>query len=97
MENKPKVLMICLGNICRSPMAEAILKSMVDWHVDSAALESWNIGRTPEKRCLKVLADNNLTSKHKARLASRLVFRRINSVVNHTTIFSQTDYPKRFQ
>lgn len=73
MENKPKVLMVCLGNICRSPMAEAVLKSMVDWYVDSAALESWNIGRQPEKRCLQVLADNNLTLKHKARIVNSLL------------------------
>lgn len=54
-------------------MAEAVLKSMVDWYVDSAALESWNIGRQPEKRCLQVLADNNLTLKHKARIVNSLL------------------------
>ncbi|MCL1935417.1 MAG: low molecular weight phosphotyrosine protein phosphatase [Defluviitaleaceae bacterium] len=51
-----KVLFVCLGNICRSPMAEAIFKKMVDdkglsdkIKVDSAATGSYNIGNSPHK------------------------------------------------
>lgn len=60
--------MVCVGNSCRSPMAEAILKSMVStdegWYIDSAATADWNVGIGPEPRCLTVLGDHNLTSNH---------------------------------
>jgi protein-tyrosine-phosphatase len=60
------------GNSCRSPMAAAVLNSLVQttpdqrikWEIDSAALADWNVGRSPEPRCLEVLKENNLTSDH---------------------------------
>ena len=54
---KTKVLMVCLGNICRSPLAEGILKSKVDNHqvfVDSAGTGSWHIGNSPDPRSIEV-------------------------------------------
>lgn len=47
--------MVCLGNICRSPLAEGIMKQQVkeaglDWEVDSAGTGSWHIGKTPDRR-----------------------------------------------
>ena len=48
-------------------MAESILKSLSDnekWYVDSAALADWNVGRSPESRCIKTLGENGLTSDH---------------------------------
>lgn len=52
-----KVLFVCLGNICRSPMAEGIMKSLamenkLSWHIDSAATESYHIGAMPDKRAI---------------------------------------------
>lgn len=50
---KTRVLMVCLGNICRSPLAEGILKSKVDLNkifVDSAGTGSWHIGSEPDRR-----------------------------------------------
>jgi len=52
---KTRVLMVCLGNICRSPLAEGILKSKVDSSkvfVDSAGTGSWHIGSEPDKRSI---------------------------------------------
>ncbi len=52
-----KVLMVCLGNICRSPLAEGILKSKTDSQnvfVDSAGTAGYHIGHNPDKRSVAV-------------------------------------------
>lgn len=49
--------MVCLGNICRSPLAEGILKSKVDVSkvfVDSAGTGQWHVGDEPDKRSIAV-------------------------------------------
>lgn len=54
-----KILMVCLGNICRSPLAEGILKSKLRAHgienvvVDSAGVSSYHIGEKPDPRTMK--------------------------------------------
>ncbi len=50
-----KILMVCLGNICRSPLAEGIMQHKIngldlDWQVDSAATGAWHIGELPDPR-----------------------------------------------
>lgn len=60
-----KVLMVCLGNICRSPLAEGILKEKVkaknlDWTVDSAGTGSWHVGDKPDPRSIAVAATHGL-------------------------------------
>lgn len=52
-----KILMVCLGNICRSPLAEGILKSKIDTSkvfVDSAGTGHWHVGDLPDKRSIAV-------------------------------------------
>jgi len=54
-----RILMVCLGNICRSPLAEGILKHKVrqnglDWTVDSAGTGSWHAGELPDRRSIAV-------------------------------------------
>lgn len=52
-----KVLMVCLGNICRSPLAEGILQSKMDSNlitIDSAGTGSWHVGNLPDKRSIAV-------------------------------------------
>jgi protein-tyrosine phosphatase len=52
-----KVLMVCLGNICRSPLAEGILVSKVNEHeifVDSAGTGAYHIGKLPDERSIEV-------------------------------------------
>ena len=49
--------MVCLGNICRSPLAEGILKSKIDSNnvfVDSAGTGHWHIGNKPDQRSIEV-------------------------------------------
>lgn len=54
-----RVLMVCLGNICRSPLAEGILKSKLqsaglDWEVDSAGTSGWHSGEGPDRRSVLI-------------------------------------------
>lgn len=56
-----KVLMVCLGNICRSPIAEGILQHLSDsqglgWQVDSAGTSGWHQGEAPDGRSQQVAA-----------------------------------------
>ena len=58
-----KVLMVCLGNICRSPLAEGILKSKVDSaqvSVSSAGTGGWHAGELPDPRSIAVAKKNGL-------------------------------------
>lgn len=57
-----KILMVCLGNICRSPLAEGILASKLpkNFIVDSAGTGSWHIGHSPDKRSIAVAKKNGL-------------------------------------
>ena len=53
---KKKILMVCLGNICRSPLAEGILKSKLsdNFIVDSAGTAGYHVGELPDKRSIEV-------------------------------------------
>ncbi|MCL4133572.1 UNVERIFIED_CONTAM: hypothetical protein GTU68_051755 [Idotea baltica] len=59
--------MVCLGNICRSPLAEGILKSKLPTNkflVDSAGTASYHIGSTPDKRSIAVAKKYGLDISH---------------------------------
>ena len=51
-----KILMVCLGNICRSPLAEGIMRSKLseDFIVDSAGTGGWHAGELPDKRSIAI-------------------------------------------
>ena len=52
-----KFLMVCLGNICRSPLAEGILQSKLpkkDYIIDSAGTANYHIGAAPDKRSVLI-------------------------------------------
>lgn len=60
-----KILMVCLGNICRSPLAEGIMKEKIknhnlDWEVDSAGTSSHHAGELPDPRSIKAAKDKGL-------------------------------------
>ncbi|WP_396184895.1 low molecular weight protein-tyrosine-phosphatase [Flavobacterium sp.] len=58
-----KILMVCLGNICRSPLAEGILASKLPkdkFQVESAGTGSWHIGHKPDERSIAIAKKNKL-------------------------------------
>jgi protein-tyrosine phosphatase len=57
-----KILMVCLGNICRSPLAEGILKSKLDSNfiVESAGTAAYHVGNKPDSRSIAVARQNGL-------------------------------------
>ncbi len=60
-----KILMVCLGNICRSPLAEGIMKQKIKernltWEVDSSGTSGWHKGNLPDKRSIEVAKANGI-------------------------------------
>lgn len=60
-----KILMVCLGNICRSPLAEGILRHLsaqkgLDWHIDSAGTGNWHVGHPPDRRSVAVAKQHGI-------------------------------------
>jgi protein-tyrosine phosphatase len=60
-----KILMVCLGNICRSPLAEGILKHKAkaankQWIVDSAGTNGYHVGEAPHRLSQKVAKLNGV-------------------------------------
>lgn len=62
-----KILMVCLGNICRSPLAEGILRSKLPkdkFLVDSAGTGGWHAGELPDNRSMKIASKYGIDISH---------------------------------
>jgi protein-tyrosine phosphatase len=72
----PSVLFVCLGNICRSPLAEAAFRAEaercgLDVQVDSAGTGDWNLGKAPDRRAQAVARKHGIDiSALRARLVA---------------------------
>lgn len=71
---KRRILFVCLGNICRSPMAEGVFKQVVKdrnliqyFELDSAGTGAYHIGSNPDQRAQQVCYTKGITLSHKAR------------------------------
>ncbi|RKP07266.1 protein-tyrosine phosphatase [Thamnocephalis sphaerospora] len=74
MTNTIGVLFVCLGNICRSPMAEAVFAHIVKerglaerFHIDSAGTASYHVGGLPDERSVACCNRHGVPVKHRAR------------------------------
>ncbi len=73
-----RILFVCLGNIIRSPLAEALFRHKTDqngtadqYEADSAGMDGWHIGEAPDARMLRVAASHGLVYTHQARKVTR--------------------------
>lgn len=84
----PAVLFVCLGNICRSPLAEGILVHLLAGeglagrvHVDSAGTGAWHVGEPPDPRSIEVAQRFGVRLEGAARQVQVEDFRRFTHVV----------------
>ncbi len=60
-----KILMVCLGNICRSPLAHGIMEQLaadnhLDWTIDSAGTGNWHVGQGPDPRSTRTARNHGV-------------------------------------
>jgi protein-tyrosine phosphatase len=86
-----KILMVCLGNICRSPLAQGILESKINSNtvVDSAGTAAYHVGNPPDPRSIAVAKQNGIPiSQFRARKFTREDFKNF----NHIYVMDQSNY-----
>ncbi|HLV24404.1 MAG TPA: low molecular weight protein-tyrosine-phosphatase [Moheibacter sp.] len=96
-----RILMVCLGNICRSPLAEGILRSKLNetFFIDSAGTGSWHVGKEPDKRSVSVAKKYGIDiSSQRARQFSPSDFEKFDLILamdssnySHIMAMAQTD------
>jgi len=85
---KIKVLFVCLGNICRSPLAEGIFKQRIKergisdhFEADSCGTAAYHIGETPDERSVANAEKNGVSYAHRGRQAKRDDFQHFDYVL----------------
>ena len=100
--------MVCLGNICRSPLAEGIMQRLVKekgltWEVDSAGTGGYHIGLQPDSRSIKVAKSRGIDiSRQAARKFSAHDFDSFDSIIvmdeqNYKDVISLAQTPAQKQ
>jgi protein-tyrosine phosphatase len=83
----PSILFVCLGNICRSPLAEAALRKVADVagllvDVDSAGTGDWHSGEPPDSRAIATAARHGVDiTGYRARQVRRADFTRFTHIL----------------
>ena len=85
---KISVLFVCLGNICRSPAAEALFRKKIKeegledrFLVDSAGTGSWHVGKKADARMRSAAKDRNIDITSKARQINKTDFQKFNYIL----------------
>ncbi|WP_343115753.1 low molecular weight protein-tyrosine-phosphatase [Ostreiculturibacter nitratireducens] len=87
MSDRPAILFVCLGNICRSPLAEAALRAAAARHgigieADSAGTGGWHVGEAPDLRAQDIALRHGIDiSGYRARQLERADFDRFSHIV----------------
>ena len=98
--------MVCLGNICRSPLAEGLLASKLPknkFSVDSAGTGSWHIGHSPDERSIAVAKINKINiSNQKGRQFSSADFDTFDYIYvmdnsNYEDVVQLAEHPKQIE
>jgi len=82
-----KILLVCLGNICRSPLAHGILEHLANteglgWEIDSAGTGDWHIGHPPDSRSVAVARKMGVDiSEQRARQFEQADFKRFDHIL----------------
>ncbi len=83
-----RILFVCLGNICRSPTAEAVMRGLVteyrlagDYEIDSAGTGDWHVGHPPDDRAVGAAAQRGLALEGVARQVTTADFERFDLLV----------------
>lgn len=82
-----RILFVCLGNICRSPAAEGVMRRIVaengatDWLIDSAGTGRWHVGDLPDRRMRVHARERGLTLDHRCRQVTTADFDRFDLIV----------------
>ncbi len=96
---KKRLLFVCLGNICRSPAAEGIMKQMVEkrgvadqFHIESAAIGPWHIGDLPDIRMRRCGSRHGYNLNSRAQQLDSSYFDRFDYIIgmDHENIRSIT-------
>jgi protein-tyrosine phosphatase len=103
--NKRKIVMVCLGNICRSPLAEGVMlqilkeKQMIDhYEVDSAGTIAAHLGELPDHRARKVAENHGFKLTHLGRQFTKKDFDLFDDILvmddsNYDDVISLTKNP----
>jgi protein-tyrosine phosphatase len=88
MSQEISVLFVCLGNICRSPLAEGVFRHVLDeegisdrFKVDSAGTGSWHVGESPDHRSVRSAATHGVTLSGHSRPVQPEDFRQFEYIV----------------
>jgi protein-tyrosine phosphatase len=107
MTARTSILFVCMGNICRSPLAEGVFlhkancRGVADrFTVDSAGTGGWHAGDPPDPRSLDIAAEYDIVLPSRARQVTNEDFRVFDRIVcmdvdNHETLLAMSAPPDR--